>query len=304
VGKHNLGFRYRQDNFEADFAQIFNNFSDIPVVVGEWQVSPVHSEPAGRWRYVDFLARMAKKYGFSTMVWDTGNDCLDRTSHTWRDPTAIAIYLAVLKGDSNSLPDSTVDPQAATQYSSAFIFHKVGDLVTDYVLPFQLNGNSVASITDGFSPLTEWVQYYTDGDNIVITEAYLSSQLSRDLTPGVLANLTIEFSAGAPIPVSLVQWQPPTLPTASSQAIDGSSLFIPVDWKGVRGPATVGAYRSDGTYLVDDWTVYLGPIQHCRMTYGAQWTWNCKYLVTWLVGAFLPNSSSPLVIYSHMLQSI
>jgi endoglucanase len=32
--------------------------------------------------------------------------------------------------------------------------------------------------------------------------------------------------------------------------------------------------KSDGKFLVDDWTQWLGPLQQGRMTYGGQWDWD------------------------------
>ena len=42
------------------------NFTGIPTFVGEWAVATSQTEPAARWRYMDFFLRTAAKYGFST----------------------------------------------------------------------------------------------------------------------------------------------------------------------------------------------------------------------------------------------
>lgn len=39
------------------------------------------------------------------------------------------------------------------------------------------------------------------------------------------------------------------------------------------------AVKSDGTYLVDDWTQYLGELQHGRMTYSGQWDWDDSHVI-------------------------
>src|SRR5689334_1924235 len=76
---------------EADIAAVRGNFTDVPLVIGEWSASPVALEPAARWRYFDHFVRMAAKYNTSIMLWDNGNDYLDRSSHKWRDPVAQSI---------------------------------------------------------------------------------------------------------------------------------------------------------------------------------------------------------------------
>ncbi|KAH8734154.1 endoglucanase D precursor [Ilyonectria robusta] len=268
------GFELFRNNF-TDIPVLFrNNFTDIPVVVGEWLVSPVHSEPAARWKYHDFLARMCVKYNFSPIIWDTGNDHLDRQSHTWHDPTGIQILTNALEGIDNSLPDSTTDAYATSQYSSAFAFLRIHDSVQDQSLPFLFNGNSVKAIKDGDISLSEGTDYSITDENIVLHASFLSEYFDPASSPGVKTTLSVSFSAGASIPIQLVLWDPPAVPKSKSAAVVGSELSISVNWNGVSKPAAVAAFKSDGTPLVDDWTIYLPPLGQGRTTYGAQWTWN------------------------------
>lgn len=67
------------------------------------------------------------QYEFAPIIWDTRNDILDRTSHTLFDATGLQVHLRALEGVDNSLPDSTTDTSATSQFSSAFTFHRIGD---------------------------------------------------------------------------------------------------------------------------------------------------------------------------------
>ncbi|KAK6212431.1 hypothetical protein LQW54_005205 [Pestalotiopsis sp. IQ-011] len=256
---------------EADIANIRGNFTDTPLVIGEAEASML-LEPAARRKYIDFLASTARKYNTSLIVWDNGEGYLDRTTHTWRDPQIIEILENAVDGVANSLSDSTTDASATEQSSSAYIFHKVGDEVTDQTVTFLLNGNTVKSIaaSDG-TTLSSSTDYSVSSSDVTVKSSFLSKYLSATAEPGSKANLTVSFSAGADATVEIVQWDVPVLASTTSQAVSGSDLAIPITWKGLYKLAAVKMLRSDGVYLFDDWTQYLGPLQQARGTYSSQW---------------------------------
>jgi endoglucanase len=197
------------------------------------------------------------------MLWDNGADFLDRASHTWRDPVAKDIIINAAKGVINSLPDSTEDSKATSQTSSAYIFHRVGQPVLSQTLSFKLNGNTIKSVKGSATPLTSPADYSISGSSILFTQSFLSNQFSPTGKPGIKANLTVSFSAGADLQIQIVQWDVPSLSGGSitSKATPGKDLQIPITWKGIEKPAAVKALSSDGKFLVDDWTQYLGPMQ-------------------------------------------
>jgi endoglucanase len=239
------------------------NFSDIPLLIGEWDINQV-AEPAARWKYFDYLVRTAAKYNTSTCLWDNGSDQLDRNTHTWRDPTAIDIYMHAVAGVSNSLADSTEDGSATTQTTSAYIWNQVGSAPAAQTLPFILNGNTVKSLSVAGKALTSGSDYSVSGSNIAFTTSFLSKYVSASAAPGIKANVTVAFSAGASLILQVVQWDVPTLSQTTSAADSSADLYIPVTWKGVPKVAAVRMLAEDGTYPVDDWTVYLGPLQQAR----------------------------------------
>lgn len=133
---------------EAGIANIRNNCTDVPLIIGEWAASPVATETAARWRYFDFFVRTAAKYNTTTALWDNSADFLDRANHIWRDQTAFDIYMTAHAGETNALPDSTIDPNGITQSTSAYLFVRVGQNMTSQKVPNILPSNmTLVSIT-------------------------------------------------------------------------------------------------------------------------------------------------------------
>jgi endoglucanase len=249
---------------EGDLANIRGNFTNVPLVIGETEAGML-LETAARRKYIDFLTSTAKKYNTSVIVWDNGDGYLDRTTNSWRDPQVVNILNSAVKGVSNSLSDSTTDASASWQSSSAYVFHKVGDQVTDQTVSFVLGRNTVKSIsTSSAQWLSSSTDYSVSSGNVTLKSSFLSQYLSSSASPGSKANLTVTFSAGSSATVEIVQWDVPVLGATTSKAVSGSDLVIPITWKGLCKLAAVKMLRSDGVYLFDDWTQYLGPLQQAR----------------------------------------
>lgn len=265
-GKTIWGSDADKSALEADLAAIRGNFTNVPLVIGEYSASTTNTEPAARWKYTDFLVRTAKKYSTSTILWDNGGDFLDRTANAWRDPTVPQLITNATVGTVNSLADSTTDISATTQSTSAYIFHKVGDAVQDMTLPYLFNGNTLKSIRlVGGKVLDPSRDYMVSGNNITFRYDFLSKNLFNSTTAsGVRGTLVLTFSKGAELWVQAVAWAQPKLASTSSKAVAGADLHIPITWAGVAKPAAVKALESDGTYLVDDWTQYLPTLQQAR----------------------------------------
>lgn len=279
-GKTTWGSDADKAALDADFALVRNNFTDVPLVIGEWAASPVATETAARWRYFDHLIRTAAKYNTSTILWDNGNDFLNRATHQWRDPVSQDIYRNAVKGIPNALPESTTDG-ATTQQSSAYIYHKKGTNVTDVTLPFKFNGNTLSkSIALANKPLNQGRDYTVSGESITFKSSFLSTVFTPTSPTGSLGNLTLTFNRGAALTVTILQYSVPVLATTSSQLpATSSDLLIPLTWSGQNRPAAVKAVKSDGTFLVDDWTQYLPALQQGRMTYNGQWDWTTEGVV-------------------------
>lgn len=254
----------------------------MPLIIGEWAASPVATETAARWKYFDFFLRTAAELNTATVLWDNGADFLNRATHDWRDNVALDILRAVSKGEKNALPESTTDGSATEQESSAYLYHKAGTSVSDTTLKFQFNGNTLnsAKLTKTGKDLAKGNDYLVDAakETVTFKASFLSTLLTPDTAPGSVVNITLTFSSGAPLLVNVLQWSTPALATKTSKLPPApaalSDLHIPISWAGQNRPATVKAVKSDGTFLVDDWTQWLGPLQQGRMTYGGQWDWD------------------------------
>ncbi|KAF2192468.1 glycoside hydrolase family 5 protein [Zopfia rhizophila CBS 207.26] len=281
-GKTTWGSDADKAALDADIAAVRGNFTDVPLIIGEWAASPVATETTARWKYFDAFIRTAKKYNTIPVLWDNGADFLNRATHQWRDTVAMNIMTNAVKGVANSLPDSTVDGAATTQSSSAYIYHKVGDAVSDAALPFLLNGNTVksAKLTNTGKALVSGTDYSVSGSTITFKSSFLSTIITPTTAPGSIANITLSFSAGTDLLVNVLQWDVPVLGATSSKLpATSADLAIPITWKGQNRPATVKAVKGDGTYLVDDWTQYLGDLQKGRMTYNGQWNWDGSHVI-------------------------
>jgi endoglucanase len=278
-GKTTWGSDADKASLEADIALVRGNFTDIPLIIGEWAVSPVATETAARWQYFDFFVRTAAKYNTSTVLWDNGNDFLDRATHQWRDQVAIDIYQNAVKGVTNALPKSTTDASSTSQQSSAYIYHRSNSTVSNATLAFDFNGNTLQSISRGDSQLTAGKDYTVSpaAESITFSASYLSTILTPTAPTANLANLTLTFSAGAALNVNTIKYATPTLSqTKFALPASGTDLLIPVAWAGQNRPATVKAVKADGKFLVDEWTQSLGALQAGRMTYSGQWDWNAE----------------------------
>ncbi|KAI1073575.1 glycoside hydrolase family 5 protein [Whalleya microplaca] len=265
---------------EADIRNIRGNFTDVPLVIGEFDASPLNCEPAARRRYMDIVARTATELDTALILWDNGEDHFNRDTKVWKDPHEIAVLLQAVAGESNSLADATTDASATEQSSSAFVFHKVGEEVAEQTISIVLNGNTLKSIsTDDGTALEADSDYSVSGGDVTFSSSFLSKYVSADAEPGSKANLTLTFSAGATAGVEIVQWTVPTLGASESTAVAGADLKIPITWGGLRYAAAVKMLRSDGVYLFDDWTQYLGPLQAAYGTWSGQWNWDASNLI-------------------------
>lgn len=250
---------------ETEFGVVRGNFTDVPIYIGEFDASPVNTEPAARWRWFDHLVKIANSLDATLAVWDNGLDHLDRDSGEWRDPTTLEILQGVGQSIDHSLPDSTVDGSVTEQWSSAYVYHKVGDEVADQELPYSFAGNTVTAITtsDG-TELAAGADYIVGDASITITAEFLLSVIDATSPAGVYDVLTLSFSAGASPTITIVQWDVPTLGATSGTATSGSDHVIPIEWAGIPKLAAVKLVAEDGTFLFDDWTQYLGPLQQAR----------------------------------------
>ena len=262
---------------EADFAAVRGNYTNIPIIVGEWGLELRSTEPAARWKWYDSVVRTGHKYNFAMMLWDTSAHFVVNSTDPWPDPTALDILLnAAGDGPPTQLPDSTENPNAAEQWSSAFLFHRVGQPVTDISQPWvwsppgepQILESIVSTTPQGSTTLWHTPDLTKEGDNMTFHTGYLNTIFQQNDTAGVKAELLWHFSGGADIIQQAVQWDTPQ-PAMTDFTVNVTNakndLYIPVQYKGLAKLATVKAVMYNSTYLFDDWTQWLGPLQQARL---------------------------------------
>ncbi|KAK3403352.1 glycoside hydrolase superfamily [Sordaria brevicollis] len=257
----------------------------IPIYLGEFDASQLSLEAAARWRWFDTVVTAARRLGIVPVVWDNGLDNLQRETGRWRDEVAVEIIVNGMKGKKNSLPESTTDGGVTTQESSAYVFNKVGEDIAEggRNLSFALNGNRFKTLSVDSVPLKSGKDYTTTPEGTVtLKKEFLGKYLNKDAAPGTKANITVTFSAGAKSQVEIVQWDLPVPAQTSSSASAvpaGQDLSIPVVWKGLHRVAAVKMIKADGSYLFDDWTMWLPELQKGRGTYGGQWDFDFDKLI-------------------------
>ncbi|KAG9251901.1 glycoside hydrolase superfamily [Emericellopsis atlantica] len=258
---------------DSELGLVRGNFTDVPIYVGEFSATPQSTESAARWKWFDYFVSAATDIDAAVALWDNGLDYLDRETGEFRDPTVVDIIRNAANGVANSLPDSTVDASATEQWTSAYISNQVGAAITEQKLPYLFNGNTVESITTSEgTKLAQGTDYTVGCSSITFAPDFIRTYITADSEPGVYETLTIDFSAGASTTATIVQWDAPTLESTEGTAVTGQDLVIPIEWAGLERLATVKFVAEDGTYLVDDWTQYLGPLQQGRGTWDGQWS--------------------------------
>lgn len=278
-----------------DFTLFNGNFTNVPAFVGEWDSSTTNNERAGRWKYFDYFIRTANSFKYSTIIWDNGLDQFNRTSDTWYDPIDPDVLFSAVAGTTNSLADSTTDPSATSQNSSAYLFHKVGDPVIAQSVPYLLNGNTLKTIKNSAGTALSTAQYsMSSTGSLTLSAAYLSTLYTSTSAAGTKEELTLSFSAGTPLTLTIVQYATPIIPTTSYVVNPSADLYIPVTYQGLPEVAAVTAYNADGTYFIDSWTQYLGPLQQARWTYG-DWGWDDSHFIVYVAGLSLIQAANQTV---------
>ncbi|KAF3172084.1 hypothetical protein TWF788_009527 [Orbilia oligospora] len=298
-GKSTWGSADEKAALENDFKYFRGNFSDIPVVIGEFGGSPATLEPAAGWRYLDFLVQTANKYKFSIVTWDNGEDLFNRTSLTWYDPAGQSILINAANGASNALAVSTLDG-SVPQLSSAFIFHKVGTPVTTQTATYENVGSkTLVSIKNKAGTALTSSQYSFSGSVLTLPDTYLSTLYTANSAPSVKDVLTLTFSSGAFLTLTIVHWDVPVIAETTLTA-PTYDYRIPITWNGYNRVAAVRAVWDNGVYVSDDWTVWLPQLQQARWTFG-NWGYEANNIALWLSGSDYLRNNKPAGVNSAIL---
>lgn len=188
----------------ADSLDKYFTANGIGTFIGEWGLLGYDTDSAGALQageelkyYEEFLA-MVRARGFACAFWDNGTG-IDRTDaahgYPWKKPRVGEVMTAGLTGRSAYAkgPD-TIYLGAKNGTEASDQEHDLSDLK----LPLVLNGRSFVSVADGRRELTK-DQYSFDAQSssLILSAAYIRHIAQLREADGILADLTLHFSAGA-----------------------------------------------------------------------------------------------------------
>lgn len=251
-----------------DISWARGNFSNVPIIIGEFGIQITQTEPAARWKYFDFVVQAARNLTTSVMLWDASGTFAPNTAWPYGDPTALDIITHAARGIHNALADSSEDTSAPSFWSSAQLFQKQGDPIQDTNLPFLFNGKRLTHISCSGGPcphtLRKGVDYTTNSQNVTFTKAFMKRLFPSNAQPGLRATMVFHFDKGAAdLSIPAYLWARPTLATKQvsiTSATAQSDLWIPVTYAGLPKVAMVVAQEANGEYLIDSWTQWLPPM--------------------------------------------
>jgi endoglucanase len=244
------------------------NFTNVPIIIGEFGIDTAETEAAARWKYYDFVVNSAYNSTESVILWDASGSFAPNTTAPYGDQTVLDIIIHASRGVHNALPNSTENGNDPSYWSSAQLFQKLGDPIEDTNLPFLWNDKNLVSISCTNGPchptLLKGIDYTTNSQNITFKKSFMSSLFPSGAQPGLKANMVFHFDQGAAdlrIPAYL--WSKPSLAVTNvtiTNTTAENDLWIPFTYAGMPEVAMVTAQMVNGNYLVNTWTQWEGPM--------------------------------------------
>ena len=110
------------------------NFSDVPIIIGEFGVGTSQAKTAARWTYYDFVVNSAWESNTTVVLWEASGMFAPNSTTLYPDPTSLDIIVKAARG------------MHASFWSSAQLLQKMGEPVRDTGLPFVWHGKKPTSI--------------------------------------------------------------------------------------------------------------------------------------------------------------
>ncbi|PMD32599.1 glycoside hydrolase family 5 protein [Hyaloscypha variabilis F] len=274
---------------DADNTDMYNNihwgrtnFTNVPIIIGEFGIGTAMTETAARWKYYDFVVNSAYSSNTSVMLWDASSSFAPNTTQPYGDQTALDIIIHAAKGVHNALANSTENGNDPTYWSSSQLFQKLGSPIQDTNLPFLWNNKSITSISCSDGPcqpiLRKGVDYQTNSQNITFTKDFMSSLFPSNAQSGLKANMVFHFDQdAADLRIPAYLWSKPSLAVTNvtiTNATAQNDLWVPIKYAGMPQVAMATAQMINNTYLVNSWTQWSGPMIRGAATYGDDWSYN------------------------------
>lgn len=235
----NMGGVTRFDDLVKYWLEVpFNALSDtfvssgIPVIIGEWGVLAGDNIERGEsLKFHEYVAQLARKKTFATMLWDTGG-VYNRTTQDWQPANrdlAEIIHQAETGG-------------RATTSQSDLLFLTSDTANQDTVINLNLNGNRVVSVQDGATTLIPTTDYTLAGSILTIKASVLAQYATAPF--GLKTTLTINANSG---PAWKINVRYATSPVASGfTTMNGGEVSIPTAFNG-DVLATIESRYADGS---------------------------------------------------------
>lgn len=235
------------DSFADRMNQYFTE-NGIGLVIGEYGLLAYDSSSDGalqageELKYYEYMGTMANENGFSYMFWDNGSG-IDRTSYQWKKPLAGKMLEASINGRSSY----------ATGLDTLYLEE---DPTGDVKLPLTLNGNEFK----GIEGLTEGSDYTYDEASATITlkQGYLAKMYEAKGGYGIIADLTLKFSAGADWHEYVVHSGTPAVnATGTVTGTKSEGLTIPMAFNGAELKSITATENGNRVGPNSGWWQYL-----------------------------------------------
>jgi aryl-phospho-beta-D-glucosidase BglC (GH1 family) len=231
---------------------VYNTFvsKGIPVVIGEfgllgWDATPFKSpfsegvpEHGEMLKFLEYFTYKSIENKLTLMLWDNGGR-FDRRTLQWNDPELYDLIMASLKS------------RSATAESD-LIFVRKDVLAQDTVMPLNLNGNVLTSITLGDYELMEGTDYALNGEDLTLKASFLAN-LTESAELGEVAVLKAQFNKGADWTFYVMYNDTPVL-----QNVEGTTanFAIPTAFNGDRLATMEAVYAEGGNAGPHNWTSF------------------------------------------------
>lgn len=216
------------------------------VIIGEYGLLGYDAgdrinQPGEELKYYETMGALARQYGVCLMLWDNGS-MIDRVSgdYNWKKPAVGAMLEASLTGRSSY----------ATGLDTLYFDEPVK---ADVSVPLTLNSNEFK----GIYGLTEDTEYTWDVETATVTlkADYINGLMEAAEDYGTLAELKLQFSAGADWTEKLVKYAAPVFGTASGSREEG--VTIPVTYNGTEIRRINAMSGSNATGPNSSWWTWL-----------------------------------------------
>ncbi|WP_261301697.1 cellulase family glycosylhydrolase [Paenibacillus andongensis] len=252
------------------FNNIYNSFmaKGIGVVIGEYgwlapDQGAAVNQPGEKLKYLEYFNYKASQYGVSPMIWPPAFDRV--APYGWNSLIGSTINAAI-QGQRSSY---------STGLNEIYIKQKVTSGIR---IPLTLNGNSFVGIA-GMKKSD--YSYDATTATLTLSKEFVNKNF-KEGSYGVIADLDLQFSAGADWHQYIIKYATPVFQTATGTTTEG--ITIPVSFNGAK-VRRASAYDASGNRIgPNSWFPY--------MQFGGEFTADYNKGTFSILSGFFNNSVS------------